>query len=99
MRDALRALGVQISEQGERWLVTPPPAYAGGGRIDCGLAGTVMRFVPPLAALADGPVEFVGDEQAQTRPMAAILDGLRGLGAEVAGDALPFTVTGRPDLP
>ena len=43
--------------------------FTAGGTIDCGLAGTVMRFVPPIAALADGPVAFDGDEQAYGRPM------------------------------
>ncbi len=59
-----------------------------------GLAGTVMRFVPPVAALADGEVFFDGDPHARKRPMGAILRALRALGAEVSGDALPFTVRG-----
>uniref|UniRef100_UPI0025EC7260 3-phosphoshikimate 1-carboxyvinyltransferase n=1 Tax=uncultured Actinomyces sp. TaxID=249061 RepID=UPI0025EC7260 len=54
------------------------------GRIDVGLAGTVMRFVPALAALADAPVVFDGDEAARRRPMAPLLDALAALGAEVA---------------
>ena len=60
-----------------------------------------MRFVPPLAALADGPVEFVGDEQAELRPMDPLLQALTALGATVesASGGLPFRVTGRPDLP
>ena len=32
-----------------------------------------MRFVPPLAVLADGPVAFDGDEQAYARPMRPLL--------------------------
>ncbi|GGC87016.1 3-phosphoshikimate 1-carboxyvinyltransferase 1 [Tersicoccus solisilvae] len=65
--------------------------------VDCGLAGTVMRFVPPLAALTDGPVRFDGDEGARRRPMAAVLHGLRALGVTVDDDGrgtLPFTVHG-----
>ena len=50
--------------------------------VDCGLAGTVMRFVPPVAALADGAVAFDGDPHARTRPMAGVLDALRGLGVD-----------------
>ncbi|MGI3783141.1 MAG: 3-phosphoshikimate 1-carboxyvinyltransferase, partial [Janthinobacterium lividum] len=69
--------------------------------VDCGLAGTVMRFVPPLAALADGPVAFDGDEQAYARPMRPLLDALRDLDVQVepggSGEGLPFTVVGRPD--
>jgi len=97
MRDALRALGVVVAEQGDRWLVTPPPRFEPGATVDCGLAGTVMRFVPALAALAQGPVRFVGDEQAAARPMAPLLDALTGLGVAVRtedGPVLPFTVDG-----
>ena len=97
MRDALRALGVQVDETADGWSVTPPASFTGGATVDCGLAGTVMRFVPPLALLAGGAVSFDGDEQAYARPMAPLLGALRDLGAEVSGtgggDALPFTVT------
>lgn len=93
MIDALRALGVGITGDDATLEVVPAPLR--GGVIDCGLAGTVMRFVPPLAALAPGDVSFDGDEQARTRPLGTILDALRGLGADIDGDALPFTVHGR----
>ncbi|HEY9293889.1 MAG TPA: 3-phosphoshikimate 1-carboxyvinyltransferase [Microlunatus sp.] len=101
MRDALRALGVLITEDGDRWSVTPPAEFTATERIDCGLAGTVMRFVPPLAAFAAGPTIFDGDEEARVRPMAALLDGLEAVGATIdrSEDGLPFTITGRPDLP
>lgn len=102
MRNGLRTLGVEIDDETDTWVVTPPTAgFTGGGTIDCGLAGTVMRFLPPLAALADGPTRFVGDAAAEQRPMAPLLDALYDMGAGVSIDAdgLPFTVTGRPDLP
>src|SRR5918995_3808909 len=83
MRDALRSLGVTIVEDHDRWQVTPPQTFVGGGTIECGLAGTVMRFVPPIAALADGPVHFDGDQQAYARPMKVILRALRSIGARV----------------
>ena len=56
MVGALRALGVPIEVDGERVAVGAHDGLRGGGTVDCGLAGTVMRFVPPAAALADGPV-------------------------------------------
>ncbi|GAA3442044.1 3-phosphoshikimate 1-carboxyvinyltransferase [Planomonospora venezuelensis] len=98
MADALRALGAAMASSGESgssldWAITPGPVTA-GARIDVGLAGTVMRFVPPMAALADGEVSFDGDPHARKRPMGTILAALRALGAEVTGDALPFTVRG-----
>ncbi|MET7463058.1 3-phosphoshikimate 1-carboxyvinyltransferase [Nonomuraea sp. NPDC005501] len=95
---ALRALGATLEPVAETsasvdWRVTPGPVR-GGAHVDAGLAGTVMRFVPPVAALADGPVSFDGDPHARKRPMGPILDALRALGARVEGDALPFTVSG-----
>jgi 3-phosphoshikimate 1-carboxyvinyltransferase len=98
MRDALRSLGVRITEQGNRWQIDPPSRLRAGGRIDCGLAGTVMRFVPPMAALAPGPVLFDGDQQAYARPMKVILGALRRLGARTDRSALPFTLTGDANL-
>ena len=101
MRDALRTLGVRIEESGRQWQVSPPQSFVGGGTIDCGLAGTVMRFVPPVAALADGTVRFDGDQQAYARPMAPLLGALKLLGARVDGNgySLPFNLTGNPQLP
>jgi 3-phosphoshikimate 1-carboxyvinyltransferase len=101
MRDALRTLGVDIVDGDGEWQVTPAKAFAAGGVIDCGLAGTVMRFVPPIAALADGTVRFDGDKQAYARPMAPLLGALKRLGARVDGNgySLPFNLTGNPRLP
>ncbi|MVA76079.1 3-phosphoshikimate 1-carboxyvinyltransferase [Auraticoccus sp. F435] len=102
MRDALRVLGVQIDDDGPTWRVTPaPPGFEMRGTIDCGLAGTVMRFVPPLAAATAGQVLVDGDEQAYARPMRPLIDALIDIGARIGEDVtgLPFTITGRPDLP
>jgi len=98
MAAALRALGAELTPSDESassvdWTVRPGP-IRGGVAIDVGLAGTVMRFVPPVAALADEPVSFDGDPAARRRPMGPILGALRALGAHVEGDALPFTVRG-----
>lgn len=96
MREALTHLGVTIDEDDDQWQVTPAP-LRGPTRIDCGLAGTVMRFVPPVAALARGEVVLDGDPRARQRPMTAMLTALRHLGVEVhdAGrGSLPFTVRG-----
>jgi 3-phosphoshikimate 1-carboxyvinyltransferase len=100
MRDALRTLGADISETNSRWQITPPEAFTAGGTIDCGLAGTVMRFVPPIAALTHGSVRFDGDREAYARPMAPLLGALKHLGARVDGNgySLPFTITGNPRL-
>jgi 3-phosphoshikimate 1-carboxyvinyltransferase len=93
MASALAALGVRVDTSGADWQVDPAP-LTGGGDVDCGLAGTVTRFVPPVAALADGPVAFDGDPHMRTRPVGEVLTALRALGVEVTGDRLPFTVQG-----
>jgi 3-phosphoshikimate 1-carboxyvinyltransferase len=93
---ALGALGVGI-ESSETFIRVTPAALNGPATIDCGLAGTVMRFVPPIAGLANGDVRFDGDEGARRRPMHTTISSLRALGLEVTtegADALPFTVHG-----
>ncbi|NLT29722.1 MAG: 3-phosphoshikimate 1-carboxyvinyltransferase [Propionibacterium sp.] len=100
MRAALRQLGVQIDDSGDEWHITPPRQLHGDGIIDCGLAGTVMRFVPPLAAISEGAILFDGDEAARTRPMRPLIDALADMGAVIDdAESLPFAVLGRPDLP
>nr|WP_240322830.1 3-phosphoshikimate 1-carboxyvinyltransferase [Austwickia chelonae] len=99
MAEALRSLGARIEDLGGEdtenadWLVTPGP-LRGSAHVDCGLAGTIMRFLPPVAALANGPVHFDGDTQAHGRPMGPGLRALRDLGVSVEGDSLPFTIGG-----
>jgi len=102
MVGALTALGATIERDGVRWTVTPS-AWTGvePADIDCGLAGTVMRFVPPIAALADADIFFDGDEHARVRPMSTIIEALRSIGADIADEgrgSLPFTVHGSGGL-
>ncbi|SUA72968.1 3-phosphoshikimate 1-carboxyvinyltransferase [Nocardia otitidiscaviarum] len=97
MIGALRALGVGIEGDGDTLTVTPA-AELGSATVDCGLAGTIMRFLPPVAALARGDVAFDGDEQARVRPLGTILDALRTLGVDIDGSALPFVVHGTGTL-
>ncbi len=94
MLAALTALGARFEEIGAdptRLRVVPAPlplhveaGDGGAGRVDVGLAGTVMRFVPPLAALADAPVLFDG---ALSRP------------AGPAGPRQPAAPAADPDRP
>jgi len=79
------------------WVVRPPETLRGGVHVDVGLAGTVMRFLPPAAALAYGRVEFDGDPQARVRPMGPVLDALRTLGVALddgGRGTLPIVVDG-----
>lgn len=100
MAAALRSLGTRVDEfegaHGVDWMVTPR-TLSGHVAVDCGLAGTVMRFVPALAMLAEGPVTFDGDERARVRPMRSMIEAIRALGVRVDDDdrgTLPFTVFG-----
>jgi 3-phosphoshikimate 1-carboxyvinyltransferase len=96
MRAALVSLGVGIAENDATVTVTPG-SLKGPASVDCGLAGTVMRFVPPVAALADGLVEFDGDPYARERPMHVILGALRTLGVQIDDHGtgrMPYAVSG-----
>ncbi|HEY5180019.1 MAG TPA: 3-phosphoshikimate 1-carboxyvinyltransferase [Dermatophilaceae bacterium] len=107
MAAALRSLGASVTDlpgderDCDDWLITPA-TLCGATSVDCGLAGTVMRFLPPVAALANGPVSFYGDARAARRPMAPVIDSLRALGARINDDGrgtLPFTVEGSGRMP
>jgi len=97
---ALASLGTEISvgeptSVGNVEIHVHPAPFTGPAAIHVGLAGTVMRFVPPVAALATGEISFDGDEGARVRPMATTLNALRSLGVSINGDdTLPFTVRG-----
>ena len=97
MAGALRGLGVGIEPSGDAdWLVTPGRLH-GPVTVDAGLAGTVLRFLPPVAALADGPVTVDGDARLRDRPNAGLIAALRALGVQVDDGGrgrAPFTVHG-----
>jgi 3-phosphoshikimate 1-carboxyvinyltransferase len=95
MIGALQALGVRVDGDGSELTISGRLAPTPGARVDCGLAGTVLRFVPPVAALGAESVTFDGDEQARARPITPLLTALRGLGVDIDGDGLPFVVRGR----
>ncbi|MEX3103231.1 3-phosphoshikimate 1-carboxyvinyltransferase [Streptomyces niveiscabiei] len=106
MAGALRAMGVGIEEgvgpdgTGEAWRVLPTD-LRGPATVDVGNAGTVMRFLPPVATLANGPIRFDGDPRSYERPLHGVIDALRALGARVDDDgrgALPLTVHGQGAL-
>lgn len=104
MIDALRTLGAEIEDIpgsgrfGTDLRITPPASFHGGVTIDCGQAGTVMRFIAPLAGLAEGDVTITAHASALHRPMGEMIKALRTIGADIddGGNwALPFTVRGR----
>lgn len=102
MAGALRAMGVGIEEgvgpdgSGEAWRVIPA-GLRGPATVDVGNAGTVMRFLPPVATLATGDIRFDGDPRSYERPLHGVIDALRALGARIDDEsrgALPLTVHG-----
>ncbi len=99
----LRALGVGVDDAGPDWTVVPAP-LRGPADIDCGLAGTVMRFLVAISGLAQGEVRFDGDPHARNRPLRPLLDAMRQLGVRVDDTernrgGLPVTVFGAGQLP
>ncbi len=102
MATGLRALGVHVSTVDEsRWVIRPRP-LAGPAHIDAGPGGTVMRFLPPVAGLADGPVTIDGDP-AHRRPLGPLIGALTSIGVRVTasrdGGGLPLTVHGTGRIP
>jgi 3-phosphoshikimate 1-carboxyvinyltransferase len=105
----LRALGVGIEEKNvvvngveeHQWVVTPAP-LRGGVSVDVGNAGTVMRFLPPLAALASGDVAFDGDPRSYERPLGPVIKALEELGVSIEHGgrySLPMKLHGTGKIP
>ena len=101
----LKAMGVGISEievAGDlAWQVTPAK-LRGPTKVDVGNAGTVMRFLPPLSALAHGDISFDGDPRSYERPLAPVIAALEELGIEIEhGErySLPLVVKGKGAIP
>ncbi len=97
MARALTSLGAEVDTSGDDWHVTPG-RFDADAEVDCGLAGTVMRFVPPVAALSTGTTTFDGDAHMRNRPIGTVLTSLRDLGVTIDdGDrgSLPFAVVGK----
>lgn len=97
MIEALRSLGTQIETLESGDIVVTPAPFDQTASIDCGLAGTVMRFVPPVSVLASASISFDGDAAARRRPMKTTIESLRSLGVIVTDGgtgSLPFTVNG-----
>jgi 3-phosphoshikimate 1-carboxyvinyltransferase len=94
---ALRAMGCAIDEFPEHLVVLPGPPDVAEVAVDVGNAGTVMRFLPAVAALTPAAVSFDGDPRARERPVGMLLRALRALGVSVddgGRGALPFTIGG-----
>jgi len=96
MAMALTALGFSITNEANGdWRVQKSSRVVDEVRIDVGNAGTVMRFLPPVAALVPGTFHFDGDARSHERPLGPVISALRELGAEIHDNnrgSLPFTL-------
>jgi len=109
MVQGLQALGIGIVEEdkevnglSEYQLTITPAEMSGPARIDVGNAGTVMRFLPPLAALATGEIAFDGDPRSYERPLAPVIKALEELGVTIEHEGrygLPLTLHGKGKIP
>ena len=100
MVKGLQSLGCKIeqikTDQSFDYQVIPGK-LTGPTQIDVGNAGTVMRFLPPIAALATGLIHFDGDERSHQRPIGPVLSALEQLGVSVEHNnkyKLPITING-----
>jgi len=101
MSGGLQAMGVKIEADNDSWIVTPS-SLQGPARIDVGNAGTVMRFLPPLAALAHGDISFDGDPRSYERPLGPVIKALEELGIEIDHGgrySLPLVIKAKGSIP
>ncbi|RLW68386.1 MAG: 3-phosphoshikimate 1-carboxyvinyltransferase [spirochete symbiont of Stewartia floridana] len=98
-RNAVQALGAEVTEDGENWIVD---GFSGmpkacGGCIDVGNSGTTLFLSAALTALSSKGFSFDGDSQLRRRSAAPLLDALRQMGAEAESSTegcAPFTLRG-----
>ena len=105
MSASLVAMGVSIESgsdaQGDYWVITPAP-LKGPAKVDVGNAGTVMRFLPPLAALASGDIAFDGDPRSYERPLGPVIKALEDLGISIEHEgrySLPMVMKSQGSIP
>lgn len=101
MSAGLQAMGVAITGNDDAWTVTPAP-LRGPAKVDVGNAGTVMRFLPPLAALAQGDISFDGDPRSYERPLGPVIKALEELGIEIEHESrysLPMVIKAKGSIP
>jgi len=97
----LRAIGCQIIEEANGDLEITPTKFFGPASVDVGNAGTVMRFLPPVAALASGLIHFDGDPRSHERPVGPVISALEELGVSIEHGgrySLPLTINGNGSI-
>lgn len=97
MISGLKAIGCAITEDPNGDLQITPGKFSGPASVDVGNAGTVMRFLPPVAALANGLIHFDGDARSHERPVGPVIRALEELGLTIEHGgkySLPLTING-----
>lgn len=100
MSAGLQAMGIAIEVDDELWKITPAQ-LTGPAKVDVGNAGTVMRFLPPLSALAHGDISFDGDLRSYERPLGPVIQALEELGIDIDHGgrySLPLTIKGKGSI-
>ena len=100
MAAGLQSMGVKIEMEKDSWTITPSK-LTGPAKVDVGNAGTVMRFLPPLSALASGDISFDGDPRSYERPLGPVIQALENLGISIEHGgrySLPMVVKGKGEI-
>jgi len=100
MAAGLQSMGVKIEMEKDSWTITPSK-LKGPAKVDVGNAGTVMRFLPPLSALASGDISFDGDPRSYERPLGPVIQALENLGISIEHGgrySLPMVVKGKGEI-
>ena len=101
MIGGLKALGCGIVQAPNGDLLVHPGPLFGPAQIDVGNAGTVMRFLPPVAAMAKGIIHFDGDPRSHERPLGPVIAAMESLGVSIEHNnryALPLTINANGQL-
>ncbi|MEM7231242.1 MAG: shikimate kinase [Planctomycetota bacterium] len=100
MVDNLAAMGFDITwidrRQGTVSIVGGVPTREGEATLDCGHAGTTLRFLTSLCCLVPGRWTLSGSKRLRERPIEPLVAALRQLGAEITDQtgSLPLTIRG-----
>jgi 3-phosphoshikimate 1-carboxyvinyltransferase len=100
MAAGLQSMGIKIEMEKDSWTITPSK-LTGPAKVDVGNAGTVMRFLPPLSALASGDISFDGDPRSYERPLGPVIQALENLGISIEHGgrySLPMVVKGKGEI-
>lgn len=103
-RRIFEALGVEVTEADDSWLVKSP-GVAGWNKkprqpLDCQNSGTTARLLTGLFAAIPGfEGTLIGDESLSRRPMDRVVQPLLAMGAEITGASggktLPLSIRGK----